>query len=64
MFIFKGRKSTTVKFMFKALHLLKANHGRTPMLILFEILEMYKIPFRVIPTKKSGKGHNRVHLIT
>ncbi len=44
--------------------MLKVSHGRTPMLILFEILEMYKVPFRVVATRRPGKGYNRVHLIT
>lgn len=45
--------------------MLKVNHGRTPLLMVFEILENFRIPFRVAPSrKKKGKGYNRVFLLS
>lgn len=63
VFIYKGKKGTTLKFLFRALLLLKTNYGRTPVILLFEILETYRVPFRVIKARRA-KRLNRVHLIT
>lgn len=45
--------------------MLKVNHGRTPLLMVFEILENFRLPFRVVPSRrKKGKGYNRVFLLS
>lgn len=63
VFIHRGQRGTTLKFLFRALVTLKVAYGRTPMVLLFEVLENYRVPFRVIKARRS-KRLNRVHLIT
>lgn len=47
------------------MQMLKVNHGRTPLLMVFEILESFRLPFRVVPTRKGrGKSYNRVFLLS
>lgn len=65
MFISRGQKSTAIKYVYRAMQMLKINHGRTPLLMVFEILENYRVPFRVVASRrKKGKGYNRVFLLS
>lgn len=63
--ILGGKKLTAYKFAFRALALLKANHGRSPLLLVFEILELYRTPVYALPGGRGArKGYTRVHIIT
>lgn len=65
MFISRGQKATAIKYIYRAMQMLKVNHGRTPLLMVFEILEGFRLPFRVAPSRRGGgKGYNRVFLLS
>lgn len=61
--ILGGKKATAYKFAFRAFFLLKANHGRSPLLLVFEVLEMYRTPVYALPSKGTRKGYTRVHVL-
>lgn len=64
MLILGGKKLTAYKFAFKAFALLKINHGRSPLLLVFELLEMYRTPVYALQGGRGVKrGYTRVHVI-
>lgn len=63
IFIARGKKAQAMSCLFKVFGILKNLHGRTPSILLFEILETYRVPFSVILARRN-KGFNRVHLLT
>lgn len=62
IFVSKGKKSKALHYLFKVFGVLKALHGRTPSILVFEIMETYRLPFSVVISKRGG-GYSRVHLL-
>lgn len=62
IFVSKGKKAKALSYLFRVFGILKVLHGRTPSILVFEIMETYRLPFSVILAKRS-KGLNRVHLL-
>ncbi len=59
-----GRRSHVWGYVFRVLCSLKQSHMRGPLLLLFEILELYKAPLKALPPKnKTRKVIVRVHLV-
>lgn len=60
-----GKKQMVWKSILKSFGSLKVEFGKNPVLILFEILELYRMPMKALPPKdKTRKVIVRTHLIS
>jgi len=61
----QGKKQKVWKYILESMSYLKIEFGRSPVLMLFEILEMYKMPIKGITPKVSTKKVIvRTHLVS
>lgn len=60
----RGKKVRVLNYMMRGFSLLKAEFGRSPVVLLFEILEMYRMPIRgLVPKSTTRKSVIRTHLV-
>lgn len=59
-----GKKVRVLNYMLRGFSYLKTEFGRSPTVLLFEILEMYRMPIRgLVPKSTTRKSVIRTHLV-
>lgn len=60
-----GKKQMVWKNILKSFSVIKSEFGKSPVLVLFELLEMYRMPIKALPPKdKTRKVIVRTHLVS
>lgn len=60
----RGKKARALNYTMRGFSFLKTEFGRSPVILLFEILEMYRMPIRgLVPKSTTRKSVIRTHLV-